>query len=88
MLTPLFLCWQVKRRDWLHQTATHPVRLRSQAYQPRAEEKVGAGSERVAASSGNCFGSCKAHHVGVSPRKIAAAQRARWAKVKAAKKAA
>jgi hypothetical protein len=29
---------------------------------------VGAGSEWIEANSGNCVGSCEAHHVGISPQ--------------------
>jgi len=29
---------------------------------------MGKGSQRIAASSGNRFGSCKAHDVGISPQ--------------------
>ena len=35
----------------------------------RTEKAMGEGSEWIEASGGNCFGSCQAHHVGVSPPK-------------------
>ena len=53
---------------------------------------MGDGSESIAASGceseDNGRGSYKAHYVSVSRRKIAAFQRARWAKLKAQQKKA
>jgi len=52
---------------------------------------MGEGSEENAAngaSDNNGLGSCEAHHVRSARRKIAAFQRARWAKLKAQQKKA
>jgi hypothetical protein len=46
-----------------------------------AKGEMGEGSEGIAAGGGGTS-SCEAYHVGITRRKIAAAQKARWAKVK------
>ena len=49
---------------------THQNRIGSIAPEDRTGTKseMGKGTERIEASSGDCFGPCQAHHVGISPQ--------------------
>jgi len=58
------------QNNGLHSCEAHPVCFGSQSDQPRSEEAMGEDSKGIEASSGeNCFGSCKAHYVGLRPPK-------------------
>jgi hypothetical protein len=73
--------WQVERREFLHETEAHCVNVGSQADEPRTESAMDQEQRERQA--------CKVKPRTMSAsarRRIAATQRARWAKVKAARK--